>query len=262
MVSGGRGKQDPRPPSYEVAAVLRGKNNSFPPHLDTGDFVVVVNAEKIRVRATSPPRAVSPSSGRPGGMKTETFEALQDRIPERIVEKAIKRTSSQRPRPSDVPQAQGVQGQRAPPCRPEATAPSAHLLCNRQMSSNSVVYWGTDAQDLSCPSRLVPGTGTITINGRPGDNYLNYNPAYMLGESSSRDPWSWIGVRHPGECPRRRTHRPVGSDQARCRPCSVSCPPTTASLSRQKATSPRPRAKERRKYGLKKARKAPQFSKR
>ena len=76
----------------EVAAVLRGKNNpSFTPHLDTGDFVVVVNAEKIRVSGSKATQKLyRRHSGRPGGMKTETFEALQDRIPERIVEKAIK----------------------------------------------------------------------------------------------------------------------------------------------------------------------------
>ena len=76
----------------EVAAVLRGKNNpSFTPHLDTGDFVVVVNAEKVRVSGKKPQQKIyRRHSGRPGGMKTETFEALQERIPERIVEKAIK----------------------------------------------------------------------------------------------------------------------------------------------------------------------------
>ena len=76
----------------EVAAVLRGKNNpSFTPHLDTGDFVVVVNAEKTRVSGSKATQKLyRRHSGRPGGMKTETFEALQDRIPERIVEKAIK----------------------------------------------------------------------------------------------------------------------------------------------------------------------------
>jgi len=76
----------------EVAAVLRGKNNpNFTPHLDTGDFVVVVNAEKIRVSGNKPSQKLyRRHSGRPGGMKTETFEALQSRIPERIVEKAIK----------------------------------------------------------------------------------------------------------------------------------------------------------------------------
>ena len=76
----------------EVAAVLRGKNNpNFTPHLDTGDFVVVVNADKIKVTGSKPTQKLyRRASGRPGGMKTETFQALQERIPERIVEKAIK----------------------------------------------------------------------------------------------------------------------------------------------------------------------------
>ena len=53
------------------------------------------------------------------------------------------------------------------------------------MSSNSVVYWGTGRRKTSVARvRLVPGNGTITINGRPGDNYLNYNPAYITAVKS------------------------------------------------------------------------------
>ena len=76
----------------EVAAVLRGKNNpNFTPHLDTGDFVVVVNADKVRVSGKKPlQKLYRRHSGRPGGMKTDTFASLEERIPERIVEKAIK----------------------------------------------------------------------------------------------------------------------------------------------------------------------------
>lgn len=76
----------------EVAAVLRGKNKpTYTPHLDTGDFVVVINADKIRVSGNKPTQKLyRRHSGRPGGMKTETFAHLQARIPERIVEKAIK----------------------------------------------------------------------------------------------------------------------------------------------------------------------------
>jgi large subunit ribosomal protein L13 len=72
--------------------VLRGKNKaSFTPHLDTGDFVIVVNADKIRVSGKKPQQKLyRRHSGRPGGMKVETFEHLQERLPERIVEKAIK----------------------------------------------------------------------------------------------------------------------------------------------------------------------------
>ncbi len=76
----------------EVASILRGKNKpEFTPHLDTGDFVVIVNAEKVQVsgrKATQ--KLYRRHSGRPGGMKVETFNSLQERIPERIVEKAIK----------------------------------------------------------------------------------------------------------------------------------------------------------------------------
>ena len=43
-------------------------------------------------------------------------------------------------------------------------------------TNNSVVYWGTGRRKTSVARvRLVPGNGTVTINGRPGDNYLNYN---------------------------------------------------------------------------------------
>ncbi|MCP9818976.1 50S ribosomal protein L13 [Synechococcus sp. Cruz-9H2] len=76
----------------EVASVLRGKNKpTFTPHLDTGDFVVIINADKIRISGNKASQKIyRRHSGRPGGMKTETFEALQARLPERIVEKAIK----------------------------------------------------------------------------------------------------------------------------------------------------------------------------
>jgi len=75
-----------------VASVLRGKTKpNFTPHLDTGDFVIVVNAEKIKVTGKkSDQKLYRRHSGRPGGMKVETFKGLQSRIPERIVEKAIK----------------------------------------------------------------------------------------------------------------------------------------------------------------------------
>ena len=76
----------------EVASVLRGKNKaSYTPHLDTGDFVVVVNADKVKVSDNKPQQKLyRRHSGRPGGMKVETFAHLQERLPERIVEKAIK----------------------------------------------------------------------------------------------------------------------------------------------------------------------------
>ncbi len=76
----------------EIASVLRGKNKpTFTPHMDTGDFVIVINAEKIAVTGKkSSQKVYRRHSGRPGGMKTETFEKLKVRIPERILEQAVK----------------------------------------------------------------------------------------------------------------------------------------------------------------------------
>ena len=76
----------------EIAMILRGKKKaSFTPNMDTGDFVIVVNAEKVVVTGRkNEQKLYRRHSGRPGGMKTETFDQLQHRIPERIIEKAVK----------------------------------------------------------------------------------------------------------------------------------------------------------------------------
>lgn len=76
----------------EIAMVLRGKNKpEFTPHMDTGGFVIVVNAEKVVVTGKKRTQKVyRRHSGRPGGMKTETFAKLQARLPERIIEHAVK----------------------------------------------------------------------------------------------------------------------------------------------------------------------------
>ena len=75
-----------------IAMLLRGKNKPiYSPHMDTGDFVIVVNADKVDVTGRKRSQKLyRRHSGRPGGMKVETFEKLQNRIPERIVEQAVK----------------------------------------------------------------------------------------------------------------------------------------------------------------------------
>ncbi|HAT13740.1 MAG TPA: 50S ribosomal protein L13 [Microcoleaceae bacterium UBA10368] len=76
----------------EVATHLRGKHKpTYTPSMDTGDFVIVINAEKIAVTGKKRSQKIyRRHSGRPGGMKTETFAKLQARLPERIVEEAIR----------------------------------------------------------------------------------------------------------------------------------------------------------------------------
>lgn len=76
----------------EIANILRGKNKpTFTPHMDTGDFVIVINAEKVEVTGRKREQKLyRRHSGRPGGMKIETFDKLQSRIPERIIESAVR----------------------------------------------------------------------------------------------------------------------------------------------------------------------------
>jgi large subunit ribosomal protein L13 len=75
----------------EVAKILMGKNKpTFTPGADVGDMVIIINAEKIKVTGKKyDDKLYRRHSGRPGGMKIESFKELQARIPERIVEKAI-----------------------------------------------------------------------------------------------------------------------------------------------------------------------------
>lgn len=76
----------------KVAQILRGKDKpQFTPHVDTGDFVVVINAEKVKV--TGNKRAAKEyftHSGFPGGLKSETFEEAIAKHPERVIEHAVK----------------------------------------------------------------------------------------------------------------------------------------------------------------------------
>ncbi|MDR9402564.1 MAG: 50S ribosomal protein L13 [Halothece sp. Uz-M2-17] len=76
----------------EIADIIRGKNKpTYTPHMDTGDFVVVINADKVTVSGNKGnEKLYRRHSGRPGGMKVETFNQLQRRIPERIIEQAVK----------------------------------------------------------------------------------------------------------------------------------------------------------------------------
>jgi len=76
----------------KVAMILRGKNKpSFTPHVDCGDHVIVINAEKVKLtgnKMTS--KQYVRHSGYPGGQSTDTPESLMARKPEAVVEKAIK----------------------------------------------------------------------------------------------------------------------------------------------------------------------------
>ena len=76
----------------EVAKVLRGKNKAiFTPHIDTGDYVIVVNAAKVTVTGKKLDQKIYRShSGYVGGMKETTLREMMAKKPERVVELAVK----------------------------------------------------------------------------------------------------------------------------------------------------------------------------
>lgn len=76
----------------EIARRLRGKHKTiYTPHVDTGDYIVVINADKIKVTGNKAlAKQYHRHSGYPGGITTTNFGKMQDRFPGRALEKAVK----------------------------------------------------------------------------------------------------------------------------------------------------------------------------
>ena len=75
-----------------VATLLRGKHKpTFAPHVDTGDFVIVINADKVALTGQKRDKKIAyRHSGFPGGLKSTNYEDLLNTNPERAIEKAVK----------------------------------------------------------------------------------------------------------------------------------------------------------------------------
>ena len=78
--------------SSKIASILMGKNKAqYTPHNDLGDYVVVVNAEKIRVTGNKDiQKKYYKHTGYPGGLKSSTFSEIIEKSPENVILKAVK----------------------------------------------------------------------------------------------------------------------------------------------------------------------------
>lgn len=131
--------------------------------------------------------------------------------------------------------------------------------------SGRAMYWGTGRRKSAVARvRLVPGTGQLIVNGRPGDNYFNYNISYI---SAAKAPLETLGLENEYDI--LVTAEGGGltgqSDSIRLGVARALCqldPENRKPLKTEGYLTRDPRAKERKKYGLHKARKAPQYSKR
>ena len=132
-------------------------------------------------------------------------------------------------------------------------------------NQDKVVYWGTGRRKSSIARvRLVPGNGYIILNGKPGEIYFNRISGYL---ASLKAPLETLGLEneydilvnaHGGGLTGQSDAVKLGVARALCKldPDNRQPLKTEGYLTRD------PRSKERKKYGLHKARKAPQYSKR
>jgi len=134
-----------------------------------------------------------------------------------------------------------------------------------QATEGRVVYLGTGRRKSAVARvRLVPGNGQLIINGKPGELYLQFNPNYL---SAAKAPLETLGLEneydvhvnaHGGGLTGQADAVRLGVARALCQ----LDPDNRKPLKIEGYLTRDPRAKERKKYGLRKARKAPQFSKR
>ena len=78
--------------SSRIAQILSGKDKpTYTPHMDVGDFVVVINAEKVKVTGNKEEKKIYYwHSGYPGGLKERTYQELLDKKPQDIIRKAVR----------------------------------------------------------------------------------------------------------------------------------------------------------------------------
>ncbi|BAZ52607.1 30S ribosomal protein S9 [Nostoc sp. CENA67] len=134
-----------------------------------------------------------------------------------------------------------------------------------ESNSGRAVYWGTGRRKSAVARvRLVPGSGQLIVNGKPGDLYFQFNANYL---GVIKAPLETLGLENEydilvkaegGGLTGQADSVRLGVARALCQLDPDNRPPlkTEGYLTRD------PRAKERKKYGLHKARKAPQYSKR
>jgi small subunit ribosomal protein S9 len=131
--------------------------------------------------------------------------------------------------------------------------------------SGKAIYWGTGRRKSSIARvRLVPGEGNLIVNGKKGDEYFQFNTSYL---SATKAPLETLGLEgeydilvnaHGGGLTGQSDAVRLGVARALCE----LNPENRKPLKVEGYLTRDPRCKERKKYGLHKARKAPQYSKR
>eukprot|EP00871_Galdieria_phlegrea_P004013 jgi/Galph1/4612/GphlegSOOS_G3315.1 len=223
--------------STEIAAILLGKNKTFyTPYMNTGDHVIVINSSGVNM-LSGDKKIYYRNSKRPGSLKKESFYNLKSRLPNRIIEHSVK-----------------------------GMLPKNKL--GRILLKNLKVYSGKRksaiAQVLIKEVNNMNSSAKMIINNEIAEKYLQYNPIYLnkiylpLTVLNNDNKFNIIVKVKGGGLSAQADAIKLGLARILCsidkdyRPL----------LKKYHLLTRDSRIKERRKYGLKKARKAPQYSKR
>jgi len=238
----------------QIADTLRGKNKAqYTPHVATGDFVVVVNAEKIAVTGQKlDQKLVYRHSGYPGGLRSRTLREQLERRPTEVLRMAVKgMLPRNRLARQQINKLKIYAG-------PEAAAAGGPLM------ATIAQYRGTGKRKTSVARVILrPGDGATWFNGRTIEDYF----PRATHRSMVLAPLKVAGVEGTYDL-RVRVHGGGPSGQAGAvrhgiaRALVEANPELRIPLKREGFLTRDARIVERKKAGLHKARRAPQFSKR
>ena len=199
----------------QIADRLRGKGKpQYTPHVDTGDFVVVVNAEKIAVTGNKLDEKIYyRHSGYPGGLKQRPLREQLERRPTEVLRKAVKGMLPQQPAraPADH-EAEDLRRSRASPRGAGAEAVLMSTTCRAQAQ-----YLGTGKRKTSVARVILrPGDGKTWINGKTIEDYFPRLVAPQGDHGAAQDDRARGPVRPPRARARRRARpaRPAPSATA------------------------------------------------
>ena len=210
----------------EVARILRGKHKTiFAPHLDTGDHVVIVNADKVVLSVgQGRPEAGVPPQRLPGWHPLELVRRTARRQAGRRRQALGARHAPQgSARPPDAHQAEGLRRPNASAQRPVAGAarpvrrPRSLIPETLAMATTTTQTTGRRKEAIA-RSRLRPGTGVLTVNGRPFESYFTTPAHRMIASEPLRvlDAAEKLRRRHDDH--RWRCQRPGRGDAHGARP--------------------------------------------
>ena len=203
-----RQRNDARPrAATQIAHILRGKHKAtFTPHLDSGDFVVVINAHEVKLTGKKwAGKLYYDHTLFPGGLITRSAEKLRAHKPTELVRRAVWVMLPKGPLGRKIVKKLKIlcigrasaRGPRAQAARQECLGSSMEKQTTREQNTTRATGRRKEAV---ARVRVMPGTGQITVNDRSMENYFSRATSRMVGRAAARaDPYRWQ-VRRLRQC--------------------------------------------------------------